>query len=396
MKTLAAVLALTGVPKPYARSRPLQIAEVELAPPGPGEVLLRILAAGLCHSDLSVISGDRPRPTPLVLGHESCGEVVECGPGVAGLRPGDRVVLVFMPSCGACIPCAEGRPALCEPGAEANGAGSLLGGERRLSRDGDALHHHMGVSCFAEHAVVSARSCVRIESTIGDAEAALFGCAVLTGVGAVINTARMPAGSRAAVLGLGGVGFSALLAAVAAGARDVVAIDLDPAKLALARRLGATTTLNASDPAACEAVRDITHGGVDFAFDMAGAVPALELAWKITRRGGTTISAGLPHPALRFALPPVQLVGEERTLRGSYIGSSVPVRDIPRYIDLYQRGKLPIDRLMGERLVLDDLNRGFDRLASGQALRDLVVPGLPAKPVAARAAEASASARTAS
>jgi len=377
MKIRAAVLARTGVPKPYARSLPLEIAEVDLAPPGPGEVLLRILAAGLCHSDLSLISGDRLRPLPAVLGHESCGEVVECGAGVPGLRPGDRVVLVFMPSCGSCVPCAEGRPALCEPGARANDAGSLLGGARRLaSAQGAPLHHHLGVSCFAEHAVVSARSCVRIESTIGDAEAALFGCAVLSGVGAVVNTARMPAGSRAAVLGLGGVGFSALLAAVAAGARDVVAIDLDPAKLALARRLGATATVNASEPGACEAVQDITHGGVDFAFEMAGAVPALELAWKITRRGGTTISAGLPHPALRFALPPVQLVAEERILRGSYIGSSVPLRDIPRYIDLYQRGKLPIDRLMGERLALEDLNRGFDRLASGQALRDLVVPGL--------------------
>ncbi|WPB55008.1 zinc-dependent alcohol dehydrogenase family protein [Xylophilus sp. GOD-11R] len=384
MKIRAAVLAQTGVPKPYGKSLPLQITEVDLAPPGPGEVLLKILAAGLCHSDLSVISGDRPRPTPMVLGHESCGEVVECGAGVTDMRVGDRVVLVFMPSCGTCEPCAEGRPALCEPGADANGAGQLLGGQRRLSRGDLPVHHHLGVSCFAEHAVVSRRSCVKIDSTIGDAEAALFGCAVLTGVGAVVNTAKLRAGARAAVLGLGGVGFSALLAAVAAGARDVVAIDLDPAKLSLARRLGATTTLNATDPAAAEAVRDITHGGVDFAFEMAGAIPAMELAWKITRRGGTTISAGLPHPALRFALPPVQLVGEERTLRGSYIGSAVPVRDIPRYIDLYQRGKLPIDRLMGERIPLDDINRGFDRLASGHSLRDLVVPGTSAQARPAR------------
>ncbi len=380
MKTRAAVLETIGLPAPYAQSRPLRIREVELAAPGPGEVLIRVRAAGLCHSDLSVVSGDRPRPVPMVLGHESAAEVVECGAGVTvgagGLRPGDRVVLVFMPSCGGCMPCMEGRPALCEPGAASNGAGTLLSGERRLSLDGAAVNHHVGVSCFADYAVVSQRSCVKIDFTeaeLSHAEAALFGCAVLTGAGAVINTARVQAGSSVAVLGLGGVGFSALLAAVASGAREVVAIDLNDAKLELARELGATACVNAAAPDAVERVRALTRGGVDYAFEMAGAIPALELAWRITRRGGSTISAGLPHPDKRFALPPVQLVAEERTLRGSYIGSAVPARDIPRYIDLYRRGKLPVDRLMGERLALDDINLGFDRLASGHALRDVVV-----------------------
>ena len=380
MKTRAAVLETIGLPAPYAQSRPLRIREVELAPPGPGEVLIRVRAAGLCHSDLSVVSGDRPRPVPMVLGHESAAEVVECGAGVSagagGLRPGDRVVLVFMPSCGGCMPCMEGRPALCEPGAASNGAGTLLSGERRLSLDGTAVHHHVGVSCFADYAVVSQRSCVKIdlsEAELSHAEAALFGCAVLTGAGAVINTARVQAGSSVAVLGLGGVGFSALLAAVASGAREVVAIDLNDAKLELARELGATACVNAAAPDAAEQVRALTRGGVDYAFEMAGAIPAMELAWRITRRGGSTISAGLPHPDKRFALPPVQLVAEERTLRGSYIGSAVPARDIPRYIELYRRGKLPVDRLMGERLALEDINLGFDRLASGHALRDVVV-----------------------
>ncbi len=380
MKTRAAVLETIGLPAPYAQSRPLRIREVELAAPGPGEVLIRVRAAGLCHSDLSVVSGDRPRPVPMVLGHESAAEVVECGAGVTvgagGLRPGDRVVLVFMPSCGGCMPCMEGRPALCEPGAASNGAGTLLSGERRLSLDGAEVNHHVGVSCFADYAVVSQRSCVKIDFTeaeLSHAEAALFGCAVLTGAGAVINTARVQAGSSVAVLGLGGVGFSALLAAVASGARELVAIDLNDAKLELARELGATACVNAAAPDAVERVRALTRGGVDYAFEMAGAIPALELAWRITRRGGSTISAGLPHPDKRFALPPVQLVAEERTLRGSYIGSAVPARDIPRYIDLYRRGKLPVDRLMGERLALDDINLGFDRLASGHALRDVVV-----------------------
>ena len=373
MKVRAAVLEAIGLPAPYAESRPLKIREVELDPPGAGEVLIRVHAAGLCHSDLSVVSGDRPRPVPMVLGHESAGEVVECGPGVTDLAPGDRVVLVFMPSCGGCLPCMEGRPALCEPGAASNGAGTLLSGARRLHVDGKLAYHHVGVSCFAEHAVVSRRSCVKIESDLSHAELALFGCAVLTGVGAVINTARVQAGTTAAVLGLGGVGFSALLAAVACGAREVVALDLSESKLALARELGATATVNAGQPDAADQVRALTHGGVDYAFEMAGAIPAMELAWRITRRGGSTVSAGLPHPDKRFQLPPVQMVAEERTLRGSYIGSAVPARDIPRYIEMYQRGKLPVNRLMGERLALEDINRGMDRLATGQAMRDVVL-----------------------
>jgi alcohol dehydrogenase len=374
MKIRAAVLETIGAPTPYAQSQPLKIKEVELAPPGHDEVLIRIRAAGLCHSDLSVISGDRPRPVPMVLGHESAGEVMECGPGVTDLVPGDRVVLVFMPSCGCCMPCMEGRPALCEPGAASNGAGTLLSGTRRLALNGLPVNHHVGVSCFADYAVVSRRSCVKLEADISYEEASLFGCAVLTGVGAVINTARLQAGTTAAVLGLGGVGFSALLAAVASGAREVIALDLNEGKLALARELGATATVNAGDPDAMEQVRALTKGGVDVAFEMAGAIAAMELAWRITRRGGSTVTAGLPHPDKRFALPPVQLVAEERILRGSYIGSSVPARDIPRYIEMYQRGKLPVDRLMGEKLTLEDINRGFDRMASGMSMRDVIVP----------------------
>lgn len=376
MKTRAAVLEAIGLPAPYAQSLPLKIREVELAPPGDGEVLIRVRAAGLCHSDLSVISGDRPRPVPMVLGHESAGEVLQVGPNVHDLKAGDRVVLVFMPSCGWCMPCMEGRPALCEPGAAANGAGTLLGGVRRITMDGQPVNHHVGVSCFSELAVVSRRSCVKLdipESELSHAEAALFGCAVLTGAGAVINTARVQAGSSVAVLGLGGVGFSALLAAAASGARDLVAIDLNEDKLALARELGASATINAAAPDAAEQVKALTKGGVDYAFEMAGAIPAMDLAWRITRRGGSTVTAGLPHPDKRFQLPPVQMVAEERTLRGSYIGSAVPARDIPRYVDLYRRGKLPVNRLMGERLALDQINTGFDRMAAGSALRDVVI-----------------------
>ncbi|MEI9985985.1 MAG: alcohol dehydrogenase catalytic domain-containing protein [Aliidongia sp.] len=204
MKVRAAVLREMGLPAPYAESRPLSIEELDLAAPGPGEVLVRVKAAGLCHSDLSVIAGVRPRPTPMALGHEAAGIVEECGAGVDDLAPGDHVVMVFVPSCGHCLPCAEGRPALCEPGAAANGAGTLLSGARRLGQaGGGTVHHHLGVSAFAEYAVVSRRSLVKIDQSLPLDEAALFGCAVLTGVGAVVNTAKVQAGATVAVVGLG-------------------------------------------------------------------------------------------------------------------------------------------------------------------------------------------------
>jgi alcohol dehydrogenase len=374
MKVRAAVLEAMGAAPPYAASKPLVVRDVELDAPGAGEVLVRVRAAGLCHSDLSVINGDRPRPLPMVIGHESSGEVVACGAGVDDLRPGDHVVMVFMPSCGHCLPCAEGRPALCEPGAAANTAGTLLGGHRRWRRGDVALNHHVGVSCFADHTVLSRRSCIRLEpGLLSHREASLFGCAVLTGAGAVINTAKVAAGQSVAVLGLGGVGLSALLAAVAAGARDVVAIDFSDDKLALAKTLGASATFNARAADVADAVREHTKGGVDVAFEMAGSAAAFETAWRVTRRGGATVTGGLPNPAARFALPLTQMVGEERTLRGSYIGSAVPQRDLPRYVDLYRRGRLPVDRLMGETFSLDDINIGLDRLASGSALRDAVL-----------------------
>lgn len=372
MKIRAAVLDRMGAEPPYARSKPLRIAEVELDPPGRGEVLVRIGAAGLCHSDLSVINGDRPRPMPMALGHESAGTVEEVGEDVTDLRPGDRVVMVFMPSCGHCNPCAEGRPALCEPGAAANGAGTLLSGARRLHCDGAEVNHHLGVSGFAEYAVVSRRSVVKIDPDLPLDEAALFGCAVLTGVGAVVNTAQLKPGQSAAVIGLGGVGLASVLGALASGARQVVAVDLSDEKLGLARQLGASETVNSRDPDAAEQIRALTGGGVDFAFEMAGAVRAMELAYKITRRGGTTVTAGLPPPDAALPLPLVQLVAEERTVKGSYIGTCVPTRDIPRYIALYRAGRLPVDRLMSGKLRLDEINEGFDRLHEGKAVRQVI------------------------
>ena len=372
MRIKAAVLDRMGADHPYARSRPLRIAEVVLDPPGRYEVLLRVAAAGLCHSDLSVINGDRPRPMPMALGHEAAGVVEAVGEGVNDLRPGDHAVLVFMPSCGHCNPCVEGRPALCEPGAAANGAGTLLSGARRLHLDGAALNHHVGCSAFAEYAVVSRRSLVKLPPDLPLDEAALFGCAVLTGVGAVVNTALLQPGQTAAVIGLGGVGLASVLGALASGAAEVVAVDLSDDKLDLARRLGATATVNARDPDAAEQVRAATGGGADVAFEMAGAVRAMELAFAVTRRGCMTVTAGLPPPGAALPLPLVQLVAEERTVKGSYIGSCVPARDVPRYVALYRAGKLPVDRLMSGTLALDGINEGFDRLHEGRAVRQVI------------------------
>ena len=374
MKTRAAVLTRMGAPAPYAASRPLEVVEVELAPPGPGEVLLRMRAAGLCHSDLSVIDGNRPRPLPMVLGHEGAGIVEEIGPGVTDLVVGDHVVTTFVPSCGRCGPCHDARPALCEPAALANTAGALLDGTRRLMRDGAPLHHHLGVSAFAQYATVHRASVVRVDRSLAFEEAALFGCAVITGTGAVLNTADLPPGRSVAVVGLGGVGLAALMGAMLREARRIIAIDLSPAKLAIARDLGATDLFDGSDERCAEAVREATQGGVEFAFEMAGSAKAMELAYRITRRGGTTITAGLAHPQALFSVPQVGIVAEERSIKGSYLGGCVPARDIPRYIRWYQDGRLPVDRLLSGTLALEDINLGFDRLARGEVLRQTVLP----------------------
>lgn len=372
MKTRAAVLSEMSLPRPYAQTHPLHIVDVELDPPGPREVLVRMRAAGLCHSDLSVINGDRPRPLPMAIGHEGAGEVVEVGAEVKNLRVGDHVVASFVPCCGACEPCTTGRPALCEPGFKANSAGELLRGARRIHRSGADVHHHLGVSAFADYAVMARESLVKVDATLPFDEAAVFGCAVMTGVGAVMNTVHPAPESSMAVIGLGGVGLAALLGARLLEPSMLIACDLSEAKLAIAKQLGATHTVNASDPAAVEKIRELTRGGVHYAFEMAGSVKAMELAYRITRRGGTTVTAGLSNPQHLFSIPHVGIVAEERTIKGSYLGSCDPAHDIPRYIELYQSGKLPVDRLLSERIALDDINAAFDRLADGQTIRQIV------------------------
>ena len=376
MKMRAAVLRSVGLPAPYAISLPLSVEEVSLEGPGAGEVLVKIHSAGLCHSDLSAINGDRAWPVPLVIGHEAAAEVVELGAGVSDLSVGDHVVLIFRPSCGSCESCVVGRPALCGPGGEANAAVSLLGGYKRLRQvSGAGLNHHLGCSAFAEYATVSRKSIVKIDPTLPWDIAALFGCAVLTGAGAVFNTAKIEAGARVAVVGLGGVGFSSLLAAAVSGASSIIAVDMLDSKLALAKELGATHVVNARDADAITQVKDLTSGGADYVFEMAGSVQALELAYRMTRRGGTTVTAGLPNPSALWPLQAVSLIAEERTLKGSYVGSCVPSRDVPRFVRMYQQGLMPVDKMLSERVALADINPALDRLALGQSIRQVITMG---------------------
>lgn len=373
MKTRAAVLREMGAQRPYKTSQPLKIEELELDAPGHGEILVRVRAAGLCHSDLSVIDGNRPRPLPMALGHEAAGEVMEVGDGVTDLEVGDHVVFSFVPSCGTCDYCLDGRAALCAPGAAANNEGTLLGGGLRLHQNEHTVNHHLGVSGFAEYAVTSRRSAVKVNKDLPFDIAAVFGCAVLTGVGAVVHTAGLRAGQSVLVVGLGGVGLSAVLGAVAGGARQIIAADIAQDKLDMAKSLGATHVVNSRDEDAVEQVKAISGGGVDIAAEFAGVGPALEFAFAATGKGGKTVTAGLPHPSTRMAVSPVQLVAEERSLLGSYLGGHVPALDIPEYVALYLAGRLPVDKLLTHRLKLEDINEGFDRLADGEAIRQVIL-----------------------
>jgi alcohol dehydrogenase len=374
VKTTAAVLVEMGRETPYEASMPLVVEELELAGPGEGEVLVEIAAAGLCHSDLSVIDGSRPRPVPMVLGHEAAGVVRELGAGVKSFYEGDHVIFSFVPSCGHCEFCANSRPALCLQGARANLEGALLSGARRLSWQSRPVHHHLGVSGFATLTVAAQESLVKIDPAFPLDKAALFGCAIVTGVGAIVNTAQVSSGSSVAVFGLGGVGLAVVMGADLAGAHPIIAVDISEAKLEHALSLGATHTVNARDTDAVVAVREITQGGAAYGFEAAGRAEVLEQAYLATRRGGTTVTVGLPAPEAKISLPAVHLTAEERTLKGSFMGSCVPRRDIPRFIGLYQAGKLPADGLVTHTLALEEINKGFDRLASGEAVRQILLP----------------------
>ncbi len=373
MKTIAAVLDSSGAAQPFAKSRPLRMAHLDLSPPRAGELLVRIDAAGLCHSDLSVVNGDRPRPMPMALGHEACATVISTGNADSRFAAGDRVVLAFLPACGHCTACVSGEGWLCPNGAGANGRGELLSGGRRLHEAGHDIHHHLGLSAFAEHAVIDERSAVRIDADIPPEIGALFGCAVLTGVGAVFNSAAVRPGESVAIWGLGGVGLAALLGAVAAGAEPVVAIDPVAEKRALALELGARAAAHPDDAEAV--IRQVSGGGTNVAIESVGSAKVLAEAYRLLARGGRCVTVGLPNPAEQLSIPAVSLVGDAKTIMGSYMGSSIPARDVPRYIALWRAGRLPVERLLSGTRPLADINAALDDLASGSAIRQILLPG---------------------
>ena len=369
MQTIAAVLDAGNAQRPFAEMRPLRLATLDLEAPRAGELLVRIDAAGLCHSDLSVVNGDRNRPVPMALGHEACATVLTVGDGTR-FAVGDRVVLAFLPACGHCTPCLSGTPWLCAEAAAANGRGELIGGGCRLREAGHVVHHHLGVSAFAGHAVIDQRSAVRVDADIPPTIAALFGCAVLTGVGAVFNSAAVRPGEGVAIWGLGGVGLAALIGAVAAGAEPVIAIDPVAEKRALALELGARVAVHPDDAEA--AIADA--GGVQVAIESVGSGKVLAQAYRLTARGGRTVTVGLPNPAAPLTIPAISLVADAKTLIGSYMGSAVPARDIPRYIALWRAGRLPVERLLSVVRPLAEINAAMDDLASGMAIRQILLP----------------------
>lgn len=364
MQILGAVLETIGAPSPYATSRPLTVGPLELDAPGPGEVLVRIEAAGVCHSDLSVVDGNRVRPTPMLLGHEAAGIVDALGPGGSDLAVGDRVVMTFLPRCGRCDACASDGRLPCPAGSAANAAGTLLHGGARLHRDGHPLAHHLGVSAFATHAVVDRTSVVRVDPDVPPDVAALLGCAVLTGGGAVVNAARPAPGETVMVVGLGGVGLAAALVAIALG-HHVIGVDSLDAKLEHARTCGVHETFTPAQLLDAGRTAPVV-------IEAAGHPRAFETALLATAPGGRTVTVGLPSPDARARISPLLLTAEARTVIGSYLGSAVPERDVPRYAQLWREGRLPVERLISARITLEEINEAMDALADGSALRQLI------------------------
>lgn len=376
MKIKGAVLYEQGLPRPYSTSKPLVIETLDLDGPQRNEVLVEIRAAGLCHSDLSTIEGIRERPIPTVLGHEAAGIVRDVGPGVTDLKEGDHVVLVFVMSCGKCFECTSGRPHLCGASFESKMKGELVGGGKRLSLDGKPINHAGGVSCFAEYAVLDRASMVKLPDDISFDDAALFGCAVITGVGAVTNTAGVRPGESVAVFGLGGVGLSAVMGAALAGAEPIIGVDLRDEKLSLAKTIGAHATINAGEGTerTAQAIKDLTSGGVLHAIELSGTVKGLEAAYASIRPGGTVTVAGLAPADATFEIKPYMMAAKEFRIQGCYMGSCSAPDDMPRFVEYYRDGKLPVDKLRTGDLGLSEINEGFDRLADGSAIRQILKP----------------------
>lgn len=355
---------------------PLTVSELELAPPGPEEVLVRLHASGVCHSDYNAVDGTSETVCPAVLGHEGAGVVEVIGDEVTRVAVGDHVALSWTPWCGTCEECERDLPQLCSTVWPAMGTGGLMDGTPRLSRDGEPVFHYSFLSTFADACVVPERSCIPIAAEIPFDVAALVGCAVSTGAGAVWRTAGVHAGDRVAIVGCGGVGLSALMAAVSVGADPVVAVDAAPQKLDVARSFGATDAVQwqGSAEATAEAVRETSSGGVDYAIEATGRPEAMQAAFLSTRTRGAAVLIGIPRPDAMLSLPAITIPRMERRVLGSIYGSTKPERDFPLALDLYRQGRLPLDRLVSHRLPLEEAERGFELMHSGDALRVVLEP----------------------
>ncbi|MFB2599599.1 zinc-binding dehydrogenase [Herbiconiux sp. P17] len=358
--------------------RPLEIEEVELDAPHHGEILVEIEAAGVCHSDLHYLRGDLQCPLPVVPGHEGAGRVLQLGEGVSGgIAVGDRVALLWRPNCGRCANCVAGKPIMCEFGPVQARSGGLLDGTTRLSAGGEPVHHLLGVSCFAERVVVPERSVVRVPDDIPAEVAAIAGCAVITGFGAVRNVIGACLGEAVVILGAGGVGLAAVMAAKLAGANPLVVVDVDEAKLRLAAELGATVTIDGRDGDVVEQVLSHVPDGVRWAIEAIGRPETLNSAVRMLRPGGTAVAVGLGKVGQSFDVPINELVQRQKRVVGSLYGSSIPQLDLPVIFDLYRAGQLPLDRLLGERYPLDRIGEAFDALQQGAVGRGIVYPGAP-------------------
>lgn len=360
----------------------LAVEDVELAGPGPGEVSVRVEAAGVCHTELHYTSGAMTCPLPVVLGHEGVGTVEAVGEGVRDVSAGQRVAFTWRPRCGQCAYCVTGRPVMCTYGGVQARSGGLMDGTTRL-RDatGAPVHHFLGVSCFAERAVLARAAVVVLPDDAPAEVAAVAGCAVVTGVGAVVNVAAAgaPAAGRSLlVVGAGGVGLSAVMGAVLVGADPVVVVDVAPARLQLARELGATHAVDASGLApeqVVEAVREVTGGGADLAVEAVGAPATLQQAFSALRPGGTLVACGLGATTSTAAFGVNELVQQQKRVVGSLYGSANPPVDLPRLLALHRAGRLPLDRLLGARYALDDVATAYDDLVAGAVGRAVVLPG---------------------
>ncbi len=363
MKVRAAVLPATGAD--------VVVKEIDLEEPRAGEVLVRLRAAGVCHSDLNAVDGTAETRCPTVLGHEGAGVVELVGEGVRTVRPGDHVALSWMPSCGRCEECLRDLSHLCREAWTAMGHGGLLDGTPRLSLDGEPVYHYSFLSAFAEAAVVPERCVVAIPSDAPFDVAALVGCAVSTGVGAVWRTAGVRPSDRVAVFGCGGVGLAALLGAQSVGAAPVVAVDVSESKLAFAKDLGATEAIGWRETPedTAGAIRDATGGGVDYAFEATGRPEAMLAAFLSTRRRGAAVLIGISRPDAVIPLPALSIPRMERRIMGSAYGSVRPERDFAAILRLHADGRLPLDRLISHRMTLEQAPQGMDLVRNGQAVR---------------------------